>query len=102
MCLNNYRSVDLSDDTIPPEIKIKPKQPTANDDSPENAPLAPSRPAPPLPPRTLLPDVVQENVVEAKKEIDQELLNMLLGEYLTLLESRLIENFVEIREAKGV
>lgn len=77
--LDNCRSVDLSDDTIPPEIKIKPKQPPTNDDSSENAPLTPSRPAPQLPPRAPLPDVVQENVTEAKKEIDEELLNMLLG-----------------------
>lgn len=69
----------MSDDTIPPEIKIKPKQPPANDEGSENAPLAPSRPAPQVPSRAPLPDVVQGNVAEAKKEIDQELLNMLLG-----------------------
>ncbi|CAG9769095.1 unnamed protein product [Ceutorhynchus assimilis] len=64
--------IDLNDDTIPPEITIKPKQP--QNDSPVEA-LVPSRPAP----QTPLPDVVQENVAKAKQEIDEELLNMLLG-----------------------
>lgn len=74
--------VDMSDDTIPPEIKIKPKQPpgeSTNDGTPSEIPvMSPSRPAPAVPSQPL-PSTVQENVTEAKKNIDEELVNMLLG-----------------------
>ncbi|XP_066254762.1 coiled-coil and C2 domain-containing protein 1-like isoform X2 [Euwallacea similis] len=73
--------VNLNDESTPPEIKIKPKQSTSEDVSSVPQPLTPSRPAPAMPEisHMPLPDVVQSNVVEVKKEIDQELLNMLLG-----------------------
>ncbi|KAL1513388.1 hypothetical protein ABEB36_002807 [Hypothenemus hampei] len=65
--------IDLTDETIPPEIKIKPKV------QDEGNTLSPTRPAPKPPQPEPLPDVVQNNVTEVKKEIDEELLNMLLG-----------------------
>ncbi|XP_066143225.1 coiled-coil and C2 domain-containing protein 1-like isoform X2 [Euwallacea fornicatus] len=73
--------VNLNDESTPPEIKIKPKPSTSEDISSVPSPLTPSRPAPAMPETNHmpLPDVVQSNVAEAKKEIDQELLNMLLG-----------------------
>ncbi|XP_050309160.1 coiled-coil and C2 domain-containing protein 1-like isoform X2 [Anthonomus grandis grandis] len=66
--------IDLNDDTIPPEIKLKAKPPVSDE-----APLVPSRPAPALPPEPKLPDVVQGNVAEVKKQVDEELLGVLLG-----------------------
>ncbi|XP_076256972.1 lethal (2) giant discs 1 isoform X1 [Rhynchophorus ferrugineus] len=78
--------INLNDDSVPPEITIKPKQTPSEHKMPEEsdnsaAVLTPSRPAPTLPPQVPenpLPDVVQQNVVDIKANIDSELLNMLL------------------------
>lgn len=79
-------AVNLNDDTIPPAIHISDKKPptqTQEDSSPK-----PSRPAPSIPIQqpaetvskqpVELPRTVQENVEGNKKDVDKELLNMLL------------------------
>lgn len=77
--------INLNDDTIPPDIHIGEKKPspqTQDDSIPK-----PSRPAPSIPTQETiseaptspeLPQSVQDNVEEKKKDIDSELLNMLV------------------------
>lgn len=81
--------INLNDDTIPPDIHISDKKPAteAQDDSL----LKPSRQAPSIPvvnsgidepaPDSIspvLPQAVKDNVEDKKKEVDSELLNMLV------------------------
>lgn len=81
--------VNLNDDTVPPDIHVSDKKPTSQ--SPGDLIPKPSRPAPSVPiqesaarepfPEPGLPEMpqsVQDNVEEKKKDIDKELLDMLL------------------------
>ncbi|XP_030760407.1 coiled-coil and C2 domain-containing protein 1-like isoform X2 [Sitophilus oryzae] len=84
--------ININDESVPPEIIIKPKQPndgttpesednktSENTDNSQGI-LSPTRPAPTIPIKTdpSLPDVVQNSVAEVKSGIDEELLNMLI------------------------
>lgn len=81
--------VNMNDDTVPPDIHFSDKKPTGESQS--DTVSKPSRPAPAIPIQESLaadpipehnfpeiPQSVQDNVEEKKKDIDDELLNMLL------------------------
>ncbi|KAJ8920967.1 hypothetical protein NQ315_015761 [Exocentrus adspersus] len=69
-------SINLNDDSVPPEIKVGAKK--EPDQGSEISQSTPSRPAPAIPiAPPAIPDSVQENVEDAKQEIDGELLNVL-------------------------
>lgn len=81
-------AINLNDDTVPPELHIGDKN-SSNRTQGDPIPK-PSRPAPSIPsidigtaftddsPSSELPQSVQDNVQEKKKDIDNELLDMLL------------------------
>ncbi|KAJ8947481.1 hypothetical protein NQ318_009784 [Aromia moschata] len=75
------KSINLNDDSVPPEIQVggpKPPAPNESQDVPVSVPTrrAPQIPTVPQDP-PLIPDVIHEQVEEKKQEIDKELLNML-------------------------
>ncbi|XP_060518042.1 coiled-coil and C2 domain-containing protein 1-like isoform X2 [Cylas formicarius] len=77
------KSINLEDESVPPEIHVTSNPPT-NNGTVDAKVLVPIRPAPTVPATEpqqqapILPDAVQKNVEEVKKDIDQEMLNMLL------------------------
>ncbi|KAJ8978015.1 hypothetical protein NQ317_002777 [Molorchus minor] len=84
------KSIDLNDETIPPEIHVGDAKPQDSNQNHVVPGAIPTRPAPQIPtaepqaePTTpskkhvQIPDAVQEQVEEKKQEIDHELLSML-------------------------